>query len=451
MGRASISTSKIIERESSITLGIQDRGIRTSNKEVSYRELVGKMAKMHVLLYDHDCARGWLVDGASAALHLLRSRVAYHSSPCDSETSSPNRFSHAELTTSGESARDVLLDLQLSSVMLAEEFAAETGKQATEATGGEPMTGTDSARLARKAKMEDQVRDLYEILESMYDNWKRRKNAAGVPLQKFDTALEGWRIQDIVELEKDMKPVVARLDGSADDWLRMVRHINAVVLFGNNLGDMMRPVGNFCASWSAVPQNNFCVAVTVSQLKRIAGKHGDPTKAPIMLIPPIKSIPGVFWPIDQHPFVCTCGIQVQGETRCHRSQKLRSDGLWSGRLQLDILTAEENEHENGAVIFEGRVSSRHSATAVSPEAEDTASAPGLSRQTSTQQSLELEDEAEDLDSDRRSVTRELLMFPSWIKKTNSSKQESTQEPEERHDRAGRLAWMRAIRKHCCLK
>ena len=450
MGRASISTSKIIERESSITLGIQDRGIRTSNKEVSYRELVGKMAKMHVLLYDHDCARGWLVDGASAALHLLRSRVAYHSSPCDSETSSPNRFSHAELTTSGESARDVLLDLQLSSVMLAEEFAAETGKQATEATGGEPMTGTDSARLARKAKMEDQVRDLYEILESMYDNWKRRKNATGIPLHEFDTALEGWRIQDIVEGEKNMKPVVARLDNCADDWLRMVRHIDAVVLFGNNLGDLIRPIGDFCASWSAVPQNNFCVAVTVSQLKRIACKHGDPTKAPIMLIPPIKSIPGVFWPIDQHPFVCTCKIQVQGEPRCHRAQKLRSDSLWSGRLQLDILTPEETQHENGAVIFEGRSSSRDSTISELSEAEGTAIVPGLSEKTTTQDWMELEDEAESSDSDRKPVARDLLVFPSWIRKSKSDRQTSTQEAEQHHSRAVRPAWMRAIRKHWCL-
>ena len=409
------------------------------------------MVKMHVLLYDYDSARGWLIDGASAALHLLRSRVAYHSSAYDGDTSSLNRFFHAEFKTSGESARDVLLNLQLSSSMLVKESAAGTVKQSTEATGGEAITGTDSAKLAREAKMEDQVRDLYEILESMYDNWKRRKNATGIPLHEFDTALEGWRIQDIVEREKNMKPVVARLDSCADDWLRMVRHIDAVVLFGNNLGDLMRPMGDFCASWSAVPQDNFCVAVTVSQLKRIAGKHGDPTKTPIMLIPPIKSIPGVFWPIDQHPFVCTCEIQVQGEPRCHRAQKLRSDSLWSGRLQLDIFTAEGNEHENGAVIFEGRSPSRGSATSVSPEAEGTTSVPGLSRQTTTQKSLELEAEAANSDSDRKSVTREMLMFPSWIKRTNSNRQRSTQEPEERHDRAGRLAWMRAIRRHCCLK
>lgn len=191
MGRASISTSKIIDRASSITLGFQDRGIRTSSEEVSYRELVEKMVKMHVLLYDYDSARGWLIDGASAALHLLRSRVAYHSSAYDGDTSSLNRFFHAEFKTSGESARDVLLNLQLSSSMLVKGSAAGTVKQSTEATGGEAITGTDSAKLAREAKMEDQVRDLYEILESMYDNWKRRKM---LRVYHYTNSIQLWKV-----------------------------------------------------------------------------------------------------------------------------------------------------------------------------------------------------------------------------------------------------------------
>lgn len=425
VGRPSISTSNIIERASSIALGSQDCGIRTSSKEVSYRELVEKMAKIHVLLYDYDCARGWLVDGASAALHLLRSRVAYHSPPYDGELSGLNRFCDAESKTSGESARDILLNLQHFGAVLVGEPSAETGKQET--------------------KLEDQVRDLYEILELMYDNWKRRKSSAtGTPLQAFNTDLEGWRIQDIVEVGKIMKPVVARLDDSADDWLRMVRHIDAVVLIGNNLGDVISPKGSFCASWSAVPQNSYCVAVSVSQLKRIAGKHGDPTKVPIMLTP------GVFWPIDQHPFSCTCEFQVQGEPRCHRAQKLRSDSLWSGRLQLDILTPEETQHENGAVIFEGRSSSRDSTISELSEAEGTAIVPGLSEKTTTQDWMELEDEAESSDSDRKPVARDLLVFPSWIRKSKSDRQTSTQEAEQHHSRAVRPAWMRAIRKHWCL-
>jgi hypothetical protein len=451
VGRASISTSKIIESGSSVTLGIQDRGIRTSSKAVSYRELVEKMMRMHVLFYDYDCARGWLVDGATAALHLLHSRVAFHSTPCDDETSSLNHFHHANPQTGGKAAKETLLSLELSNMVFVGEPAAKAEKQDREAAGRDATVRTGSTPLVKKASMGDQVRDLYEILESMYDNWKRRKNTTSILLQDTDTYLEGWRIQDIVELEKSMKPVVVRLDGVANDWLRMVRHIDAVVLFGNNLGDMMRPMGNFCASWRTVPQKDFCMAVTVSQLKRIASKHGDPTKVPIMLIPPIKSEPGVFWPIDQYPFACTCATQVQGKTECHRPQKLRSDSLWSGRLQLDILTAAKYEHENGAVIFEGRISSRHSKMPSSPNIEATITIRELSRQTTLQESLEHEDKTENSDPDRKSVTRELLVFPGWVKRSKSNRQTSTQGSEEYQEKAGRLAWKKIVSKRCCLR
>jgi hypothetical protein len=158
--------------------------------------------------------------------------------------------------------------------------------------------------------------------------------------------LEGWRFQDVVGLENDMNPVVAKLDGSADDWLRMVRQINAVVLIGNGFGDMMKPVGNFCANLGSVPQKDFCVAVPVSRLKRIAERYGNPTMMPI------KLTPNVYWPINQHPFTCACPGSAPGTSACYRGQRLRSNGLRSGSLQLDILTAAE--HINGAVIFEGR-------------------------------------------------------------------------------------------------
>jgi hypothetical protein len=104
-------------------------------------------------------------------------------------------------------------------------------------------------------------------------------------------------------------------------------------------------MGDFCTNWGSVPQKDFCVAVPVSRLKRIAQKYGDPRMRPI------KLTPDVFWPINQHPFICTCA-SASGISICHRGQTLRSNGLRSGTLQLDILTAAE--HVNGAVIFGGR-------------------------------------------------------------------------------------------------
>jgi len=123
----------------------------------------------------------------------------------------------------------------------------------------------------------------------------------------------------------------------------------------------MKPMGDFCANWGSVPQKDFCVAVPVSRLKRIAQKYGDPRMIPI------KLTPDVFWPINQHPFICTCAT-ASGRSTCYRGQILRSNGVRRGSLQLDILTAAE--HANGAVIFEGHRSVRQiaqTATDQSPE------------------------------------------------------------------------------------
>jgi hypothetical protein len=340
-----ISMSKIVGIAATITPGRQDRGIRTSSKEMFYVEVVEKMTKMHVLLYDHDDGRGWLVDGASAVLHLLRFHVARYRPICDGGRFSLEDFKYADSAAGVKSARDVLLSREMRRVVLVEEPLPDSEKQVTETIDGITTAKTVVEGLMKRKTVEDRVRDLYEILELMYDSWKRRKNTPGVALESLNMKLEGWKFQDVVELENDMNPVVAKLDGSADDWLRMVRHVNTVVLIGNGFGDMMRPMGDFCTNWGSVPQKDFCVAVPVSRLKRIAQKYGDPRMRPI------KLTPDVFWPINQHPFICTCA-SASGISICHRGQTLRSNGLRSGTLQLDILTAAE--HVNGAVIFGGR-------------------------------------------------------------------------------------------------
>jgi hypothetical protein len=353
-----ISMSKIVGISATITPGRQDRGIRTSSKEMFYSEVVEKMTKMHVLLYDHDDGRGWLVDGASAVLHLLRFHVARYRPICDGDRFRLEQFQYADSTAGIKSARDVLLSREMRKVVLVEEPMPDSEKQVTETIDGVTTVKRVVEGATKKKTVEDRVRDLYEILELMYDNWKRRKAAPGVALETLNMKLEGWRFQDVVELENDMNPVVAKLDGSADDWLRMVRHVNTVVLIGNGFGDMMKPVGDFCAHWECVPQKDFCVAVPVSRLKRIAQKYGDPRMIPI------KLTPDVYWPINQHPFSCTCASSAPGRSTCFRGQTLRSNGLRSGSLQLDILTAAE--HANGAVIFEGRRATTYRQTPLTP-------------------------------------------------------------------------------------
>lgn len=172
-----ISMSKIVGIAATITPGRQDRGIRTSSKEMFYVEVVEKMSKMHVLLYDHGDGRGWLVDGASAVLHLLRFHVARYRPICDGERFRLEEFQYADSTAGEKSARDVLLSRAMRRVVLVEEPLPDSEKQVTETVDGVTTVKTVVEGLMKRKTVEDRVRDLYEILELMYDSWKRRKTA----------------------------------------------------------------------------------------------------------------------------------------------------------------------------------------------------------------------------------------------------------------------------------
>jgi hypothetical protein len=161
--------------------------------------------------------------------------------------------------------------------------------------------------------------------------------------------LEGWKFQDVVDREYSIDPVVAELDNSATDWLRLIRHIDAVVLFGNDFGELMRPMGEHCTNWTSVPREKFCLAVTIPQLRRIAKKHGRPDQTPI------KLAQGVYWHHVEHPFKCSCGTPDAKKHRvCNRSQTLQSRTirLSKSALGCEVLSAADND--NGAVIFGGR-------------------------------------------------------------------------------------------------
>lgn len=188
-----ISMSKIVGISATITPGRQDRGIRTTSKEMFYVDVVEKMTKMHMPLYDHGDERGWLVDGASAVLHLLHFNVVRYRPICDGERFRLEQFQYADSTAGIKSARDVLLSRAMRRVVLVEEPLPDSEKQVTETIDGVTTVKTVVEGLVKRKTVEDRVRDLYEFLEFMYDNWKKRKTAPGIALESLNMKLEGWK------------------------------------------------------------------------------------------------------------------------------------------------------------------------------------------------------------------------------------------------------------------
>jgi hypothetical protein len=344
----SVSISKVVGISATFTRGPAQRGIRTSNATTFFAEVVDKMTKMHVLFYDHQCARGWLLDGASALLHILRFHVASYPPIKDSGTFDLSQFCYADPQVGSAAAKEVLLNPKAQDIVLLVESLTRE-KESTEESYGEQVSKSTVEREVKKCLLKDRILDMWDVLEQMYDRWKGKKDGTGMALEGFGAKLEGWKFQDVVEREHSIDPVVAELDDSAADWLRLIRHIDAVVLFGNGFGELMRPIGEHCTNWTSVPQNKYCLAVPVPQLRRIARKHGRPDETPI------KLAANVYWPIVEHPFECNCGASGSKKGRaCDRSQSLQSYAMKLSRSVMGGEVLSATDHDNGAVIFGGR-------------------------------------------------------------------------------------------------
>lgn len=375
MSGVSITLSKIVGMGATFTRGAAQSGIRTSDATQFFAEAVDKMTKVHVLLYDHKCARGWLLDGASALLHILRFHVASYTPIKDCGAFDLKQFCYADSRVGSAAAKDVLLNPKAQDLVLLMERSRRE-KESVEESGGELAFKNIIETDVKTCLLKDRVLDMWDVLEQMYDRWKGKKEQPGVALEGLGARLEGWKFQDVVDREHSINPVFAELDSSATDWLRLIRHIDAVVLFGNGFGELMRPMGEHCTNWTSVPQKKFCLAVPVSQLRRIAKKHGRPDETPI------KLAENVYWPIVEHPFQCTCDAQSRGHKQrraCDRSQALRYHSKHVSRSVVggEVLSAADND--NGAVIFGGRRLHKPMTGGENAEAGGMSTQPGASR------------------------------------------------------------------------
>ncbi|UKZ81813.1 hypothetical protein TrVFT333_009587 [Trichoderma virens FT-333] len=183
-----------------------------------------------ILLWDEDDKRGWLVNGTSALLHVLRASLEYSSKGkfksallCKSEDleESPTPFT-------ADSAVDVLIN-----------------------------PNNRNLKLYREG-------DGYLFLESL--------------IERFYNILEKF-IDHQVDITGECNPLypcVATLGGAGKGWVDFTRAIHAVTLIGRGFGDIIKPAGaNFCEYWAELPKQKYYIASCLSDLAEVMREHGS--------------------------------------------------------------------------------------------------------------------------------------------------------------------------------
>ena len=259
--KVSISGGKFVTGGFTFSIGCKDMPIHVSRS--AYVSKLQWISKKFVVLWDEEDKRGWLVNGISALLHLLRASLEYNSTDKFNSVFlfKREKFQEASEQYRADSAIEVLLNSENKELEIYPEKR-------------------DYLRF------EDRVEHFYDILEKIIDHQIEAAGQNGVKIQlRTRKYLEGWDFKDLVTDRDPLYPHVATLQALGRGWVDFIRAIKAITLFGRGFGEMFQPAHNSdsCAHWDKLPQGKCYLAACVSDLKEIMDLYGDQKSNPMKL------------------------------------------------------------------------------------------------------------------------------------------------------------------------
>ncbi|KAM0513961.1 hypothetical protein ACHAPE_007316 [Trichoderma viride] len=199
------------------------------------------------VLWDEEDERGWLLNGASALLHLLRASLEHDSADQISkynaivmEVAPEPRYDHQAIR--------VLLKLMANRDL--------------------KVSSVGNSHLSFR----DRIENLFNVLEKVIDNASyQTRRASG------NRSLKGWEFMDIARCRDVRFHRTTRLRSFGTGWIDLTRAIGAVTLFGRGFGEIIRPASanSSYALWTKMPKGRYYLAASFSDLQRIAERHGD--------------------------------------------------------------------------------------------------------------------------------------------------------------------------------
>lgn len=219
----------------------------------------------YVVLWDEEAKRGWLLNGASALLHLLRASL-------DHDSVDPifrhiwGKVSKRQSEEPGIEAVDVLLSL-----IANRKFKISVGDE--------------------YLSLEDRFESLYDVLKKLIIDCSNYRYPSGRDREKRN--LKGWDFVDIARYRGVLFSRTTKLRSSSTAWVNLIMDIGAVPLLGRGFGEIIQPADskNPNSLWTPLPEGRHYLAAFASHLRRIANLYDTSWTSNI---PPSRCIPFKF-------------------------------------------------------------------------------------------------------------------------------------------------------------
>ncbi|EUC39412.1 hypothetical protein COCCADRAFT_152 [Bipolaris zeicola 26-R-13] len=310
--------------------------------------------RKYVVLWDEETKRGWLVNGTSALLHLVRMSLKVYKKDYSQELLFDESMMQNEAEHDAASARKVLKNER-------NRYLEVWCGKSENATGAEqklPVQNQPSvARKTNKSKytFETLVEQKWSVLEVLMESHKQLAGLNGINLKfRIRRHLEGWNFEDLAG-ESDPEPRVATLKAVGYGWVDFVHSLKAITLFGRGFGNIIRPskCERICSQWSQLPKGEYHLAASLHDLDVIMSKTRKTERGDIEIVR------GLLWhsPID--PFTpCRClsrGQMEEPHKLCVEGhdpvQALFPKALIKGSMLFPSPRKPETLNNNGAVVF----------------------------------------------------------------------------------------------------
>ncbi|RSM04988.1 hypothetical protein CDV31_009789 [Fusarium ambrosium] len=315
-----VSAGRMIIGGPKFNLGTKDIPIQISRH--GYVPRLQWLATKLVLLWDERDKRGWLINGTSALLHVLRASLKHDNEGAlrDLFLCNPEDLQEPDNRFTADSAIEVLVKSK---------------------NRGLRLYGEKDGDIL----LENRIDHLYNILEKLIDHQADIAGYCGEKLEgKPRKYLEGWDFEDLMlSTTSDLHARVATIDTSGKSWVDLTRAVHAVTLVGCGFGNIIRPANaDICDHWTELPKQKYYIAGCFSDLNRVVKQHGS------LGNPFVRLSQNLIWHTPTTMFeACRCRGASEKD-QCEPVQTLFPLAL-SERLPPRTEAVSEEKH--GALIF----------------------------------------------------------------------------------------------------
>ncbi|KAL7628657.1 hypothetical protein AAE478_000172 [Parahypoxylon ruwenzoriense] len=306
--KAEISGGQFVTGTAAFTLGNRENPVHISR--FGYFTKLEWISSKHFVFWDEETKRGWLVNGASALLHILRASLNHSEHKFKSAwLLDPNSLGDIAGSSQSESALKVLTDQRNRDLKL---YLDKSEVYDEEEMRDGQASSIVSRRQTRYYRLEDRIEHIYNILEKLIDHQTDAERRSGLQINPWPRRqLEGWDFKDLVTGGDPFFPRVATLDTTGKGWVGFARAIHAVTLLGRDFGELIQPRLeriSVCPRWSLLPSKGYYLAASVSDLQDIMRDNDCSHSNPRQLCD------NIVWHIKQSTFdPCPCRGVTDGK------------------------------------------------------------------------------------------------------------------------------------------